>query len=548
MPPTLKLFSHHLLYLLLVTLLSPLAGQTLVYDPEFGEDGSIEMPEGLVIVAFVELEDGKFLTSADGRAFARHLPNGMIDPSFGDNGFGPRIEGVFIRAQNAVLLPDGKIITIGSQELQGVPDPFGVVLRYNSDGSLDTSFGTDGLALAEMFQSEALVIQPDGKLLVGGVSKPQGSQFQVTRLHPDGGLDSSFGNGGIAITDTGATNPDELLRMMFLQPDGKILLVGQRFDNFFDPMPMLVRYNSDGTLDTDFGNGGYITHELGDNRVWVNNTAYLQPDGKILLAGFSRTDPGDPNARGMFIRLNSDGQLDDSFGSGGVLNSDEISAIQDLFPQPDGGFLFRDSVFPDPVLRLWRLTPEGGVDSEFGTEGSVVENQIGFLSRIIQFSDGKFLVGEESDFTKDPPGPGFMHRLVLNTDPPLISEYEEWLQRHFTGDDLNDETIVARDADPDGDKLTNEFEFEANIVPNDSTSIVVAKVETPGGEKLCVGPILSGVPVSVETSGDMNAWEELIRIEPSVIRREKVEVDLPSPSEGRRFYRARPVRVSTPGS
>ena len=467
---------------------------------------------------------------------------------FGEEGFASSTEGVFLFGQKVVIRSDGKIIVPGTKELPGNSDPIGVILRYNSDGSLDTSFGTGGEALAEMFQVEALIIQPDGKLLVAGVSEPQGSQFQVTRLLPDGSLDSSFGNGGIAITDTGATNPDQLVRRMFLQPDGKILLEGQEFDNFFDPKPMLARYNSDGTLDTDFGNGGYIIHDLGDNRVWVNNVGYLQPDGKILLSGFSRTDPGDPNARGLFVRFNSDGQLDDSFGSGGVFDSDQFSAVQNLFPQPDGAFLFRDSIFSDPVLRLWRLSPQGELDTAFGTGGSLVDEQIGFLSEITQISNGMFLVGEGEDFSTEPPGPGFMHRLALNTDPALINDYEEWLQLHFPIADLNNESVVARDADPDGDKLSNEFEFEANIVPNDSTSIVVAKVETPGGDKLCIGPILSGVPVSVETSGDMISWEELIRIEPSVIRREKVEVDLPSPSEGRRFYRAIPVRVSTPGS
>ena len=557
MSSSIHLFRLPLLAVVMVALQSSLIGQSLVLNPEFGTGGSIELPAEKSAAAFVELENGQFyaLGTADvgpGPSFTKYLPDGSVDSSFGDNG-SANIPEELIFFIDLKVQPDGKMVVSAIQD-RAENEPPGPqipkVLRFNSDGSVDTDFGTNGQVVLEQFQVIlAIIIQPDGKILAGGFSADDLPRLLVTRLNSDGSLDAGFGTGGNVVTDTGNPDVDQLFRRMILQPDGKILIQGDDYSKGgFDPSPILARHNADGTPDTSFGNNGFIIHGLESEPEWVIVAASLQSDGKILLGGFLRFAPFDPNNRGLLIRLNPDGQLDDSFGAEGILVSDKFVVARNFFPQSDGSTLIRDFDPDVPELRFLKLTMDGELDSEFGTEGILVNNQIGSITAIIQLTNSQFLIGEEPNFFTDPPEPGFLHQLVINTDPPLIDDYEEWLQRHFTGEDLNNETIVAREADPDGDKLTNEFEFEANIVPNDSTSILVAKVDTPGGEKLCVGPILSGVPVSVETSGDMNAWEELIRIEPSVIRREKVEVDLPSPSEGRRFYRARPVRVTTSGS
>lgn len=180
-------------------------------------------------------------------------------------------------------------------------------------GVYDRSFGANGIVTTSVGNAafaKALVIQPDGKIVVAGdVFRDQTKRdVVVIRYNPDGSLDQSFGDGGKVFT--AATNADDSANAVALQPDGKIVVVGATQVSGTESGDFLVvRYNSNGSLDTGFGTGGVVTVNQGAYDVF--NAVAVQPDGKIVAAG--RTSDGD---RAVVARLNPNGSLDSSFNGG----------------------------------------------------------------------------------------------------------------------------------------------------------------------------------------------------------------------------------------
>jgi len=201
------------------------------------------------------------------------LLNNLLDPTFGAGGKVTTFVGSSNSYANAMAVqPDGKIV------VAGVP----LLTRYNSDGTLDTSFGTNGIVTnSGLAGGSDLVIQPDGKILVvgGGGGRPNTS-FHVARFNSNGSPDTSFGTNGIAIPLT-FQNPNLENSVsgnsIALGPNGKILVAGDFFTEETRIWYFLASLNSNGSLDT----WNYF-----DLSVETNLTAMaVQPDGKILLAG-----------------------------------------------------------------------------------------------------------------------------------------------------------------------------------------------------------------------------------------------------------------------
>ena len=209
---------------------------------------------------------------------------------------------------------DGAIVVVGGSSAGGTPDF--AVARYDSSGNLDTTFSGDGLLTtpigAGFDQAYGVSVQDDGKILVAGYSLIGGgnNDFALVRYNSNGTLDTSFGGGdGIVTTAVGAGN--DAGYSVTVQADGKILVAGLSLiggNNDF----ALVRYNSDGTLDTSFGGGdGIATTAIGagaDGGYGV----MVQDDGKIVVAGTSNNGSNDDFA---VVRYNSDGTLDTGFDS-----------------------------------------------------------------------------------------------------------------------------------------------------------------------------------------------------------------------------------------
>jgi uncharacterized delta-60 repeat protein len=203
-------------------------------------------------------------------------PNGSIIQNIGSSSdFG----------QSLAIQPDGKIL-LGGSCYNGSNYNF-CIARFNSDGTLDTTFGSSGKVIQPIGSSYdngySLAIQPDGKILLGGFCyNGNNNDFCIARFETNGTLDTTFGSSGIVIQPIGSSSDYGL--SLAIQPDGKILLGGFCYngsDNDF----CIARFNSNGTLDTSFGTGGKVIQSIIGSVVNFGYSLAIQPDGKILLGG-----------------------------------------------------------------------------------------------------------------------------------------------------------------------------------------------------------------------------------------------------------------------
>jgi len=315
--------------------------------------------------------DGKILVSGQIDEYgdlvsfflARYNSAGSLDSSFGENGVivAPiDYSGEFVGADMA-LQPDGKIVTVGYQNYNSNIEL--AVNRYNSNGTLDTSFGTGGRAVTTSGAATCVALQPDGKIIVVGYHEPG---FGVFRYNPDGSLDNSFGVGGFVVTTLGSyPSVNEVL----VQPDGRIVAVGSSQSPL---STFIVRYTSDGSLDNAFGTGGKVTSSISDNAP----AAALQPDGKIVASGYSYPIAG--QLATTIVRYNANGSVDTGFGSNGIFTPDyRFFRGYGIAIQPDGKILFfgPGTLAEGSAVRgfaVLRLNYTGSLDTSFGSGGKTV--------------------------------------------------------------------------------------------------------------------------------------------------------------------------------
>lgn len=247
-------------------------------------------------------------------ALARYNANGSLDTAFdGDGRVTTDILGSDDEAAALALQPDGKIVVAG-RTYTGTVDDFAVV-RYNANGSIDTGFGGGGASETPIGAGSAyptaMALQPDGKIVVAGYTLDGiNEDFAVVRYNANGSLDSSFGTNGEVTTGTDSV--DEEAHAVALQPDGKIVIAGlHAAGGAFDMA--IVRYEADGSLDTGFGTGGEVDVSFGHADDEASGIA-LQPDGRIVVVG-DAFDGVETNFG--VLRLAANGTLDSSFGSGG---------------------------------------------------------------------------------------------------------------------------------------------------------------------------------------------------------------------------------------
>ncbi|HYV94121.1 MAG TPA: T9SS type A sorting domain-containing protein, partial [Chitinophagales bacterium] len=270
------------------------------------------------------------------------------------------------------------------------------VVRYNIDGSLDNNFGTGGkvtTALGSFGEvAYSMVIQNDGKIILAGFSHTTNSNFfALARYNTDGSLDATFGSGGIVTTHVGLS--DDQCYSVTLQSDGKIVAAGYSHNGTDDDFAV-VRYNTDGSLDNTFDFDGIVTTPVGTSDEECYSVA-IQPDGKIVAAGF------DVNTFTEYavVRYNSDGSLDNSFGSTGKVTTDIGVGGDDaneVVVQTDGKILVagNSSNGSNYDFGLVRYKSDGSIDSTFGTNGIITTDFASgndfCLSLLIQ-SDGKII-------------------------------------------------------------------------------------------------------------------------------------------------------------
>lgn len=403
--------------------------QLLGFDPSFDGDGIKELNPGTfgsAINCIVQQPDGKILSTGTGTLtsnsamnyiVSRYLLNGDLDTTFGIGGIVTGgFDSVINTGKKMLLQPDGKILVGGYTAAN--PIALTGVTRLNSDGSYDTSFHSTGTALFDLTPDDDMLmdmlLQPDGKIILGGYSS-SGNGFAgsfIIRLMPDGNLDTLFNGTGILLNNAYLTDYDQTVSLA-LQQDGKIISLASTFVNPAG-RNLLKRFNTDGSIDTTFGNNGSLIYPIGivDDSPGV---VQLQPDGKIIVAG--NTTIPIPNSFFADIdyaigRFNTDGTPDSSFnGTGKIIihvshNFDAPTAVR----LDNSGNIYiagYSNVAPlclfcvDMDMNLVKLLPNGTLDINFAYSGIQlidfgIEDNVAY-DMIIQ-QDGKFLLGGYSSF------------------------------------------------------------------------------------------------------------------------------------------------------
>lgn len=310
---------------------------------------------------------------------------GTLDPTFDIDGRVVTPIGPSADQGNAVAVQaDGKIVVAGAR-FQGFSTDF-AVLRYNPNGSLDNTFGTNGVVTTDFANGDdigrAVAIQADGKIVVVGyASGTVGYQFALARYNTNGTLDNTFDTDGKVMTAVGAFN--DLAQTVVIQPNGKIVAGGWTETNSLNASDFaVVRYNANGTLDTTFDTDGKQTTDLGS----IFDLAYamaLQPDGKLVLVGETRTNPGDSDF--ALVRYTTAGALDPTFDTDGRLVTAMGPGNDQAFGvaiQSDGKILVAGFSFvqPNGLFALARYTPAGGLDTTFDQDGKVTTAPGGYAS------------------------------------------------------------------------------------------------------------------------------------------------------------------------
>ncbi|MFD5426499.1 calcium-binding protein [Streptomyces sp. NPDC127084] len=382
-------------------------------DPTFGTGGKVTTGFGAGLSPFGEdlaiQADGKIVAVGGSDtglgsdfALARYNTDGSLDATFGTGGLVTTDFGGTDAAIGVAVQPDGKIVTVGYSDAGGTLNDFALA-RYNTDGSLDATFGTGGLVTTDFGPgrsdvANAVALQTDGKIVaVGGSALVAANDFALARYNTDGSLDATFGTGGRVLTDFGGDG--DIASAVALQTDGKIVTAGlSNASGTFDFA--LARYDTDGSLDATFGTGGLVTTDFGATNNWAFGVA-LQTDGKIVAAGYS-------NASGTFdfalARYDTDGSLDATFGTGGLVTTDfggfDIGFAVAL--QTDGKIVAAgySDVSGTIDFALARYNTDGSLDATFGTGGLVTTGFGGSFdaaSAVALQADGKIVAAGSSD-------------------------------------------------------------------------------------------------------------------------------------------------------
>ncbi|MDD5275741.1 MAG: hypothetical protein PHR16_06635 [Methylovulum sp.] len=331
-------------------------------DTSFSGNGQLttKMSNNSFASSIAMQDDGKILVVGSSGFFsdfvdsyyeftlARYNSNGSLDTGFSGDGIVTAVfSGNINNAYSVALQRDGKILVAGQTGSQHAYDGFGSydfgLVRYNGNGSLDTSFSGDGKVTTDLgFDNDAahsVLVQPNGKIVAAGTTG-------LVRYNSDGSLDGSFSGDGKLPTDFSISNA-------MLQADGKLIVAGDK---------NLARYNSDGSLDNSFSGDGKVMADF------PIASSLLQADGKLVVAG-------DKN----LARYNSDGSLDNSFSGDGKVRVDFPIASVTL--QPDGkiviageGPINADDFTHD--FAVARYNSDGSLDNSFGTLSNSLSNTI----------------------------------------------------------------------------------------------------------------------------------------------------------------------------
>lgn len=398
-------YSFALILCVFISALTVMAGPTDL-DPTFGNLGKVvSSPDGSQAIqgrSMALQPDGKIVmigsrlngSSASQFIVARYNADGSLDTTFNNIGWNSaNFEGYsFQSATDVDIQADGKIVVGGNVQLfinQTLIYYFGIA-RFNSNGSIDTTFDTDGelvFQASSVFHTaahlDALKVAGDGKIVVAGTVLTSGfdNRFVAAKINPDGSFVSTFGDNGRFVDQSNGPSNHDLLSDMAILPDGTFIVVGFLFNPSFSA-GIAIKYGI---------NGGRLWTYLRSAPTWPNRTESLNgivslPDGKFIVVGRRAN-------KVSAVRLNADGTQDNTFvNAAGTPNGEAIS----VGVQSDGKIVANiapESPASGSGFSLVRYNPNGSLDTGFGTGG--IHYAVGSDAgrKLLIQPDGKILVG-----------------------------------------------------------------------------------------------------------------------------------------------------------
>ena len=366
-------------------------------------------------------------------AFTAHAKPGDLDPAYGHSGIATATFNSYSTLGGAALQADGKLVIVGTAEYfnggngNTADAPF--VARFNTDGTLDTSFGTNGFVVtrfpianqpSDVHEGGAfngVVIQPDGKIIAAGGSQSNWccggfySDPVLARYNPDGSLDASFGDGGKVFTNTGlpsspnGVNGGARIYNLALAADGSFYAVGGDGDRTASGKPqnrpaMVLKYSSSGGL----LRAAYPNFPATDANKH-STKAVLQPDGKLVInlnGGAYGSAPAIVDF--VLMRFNPDLSVDKTFGNNGVVVTDFGTGTEQangITLDPDGKITASGSSASSNGTGdcfVARYHPNGSLNRTFGNDGKVIiaPSQYPFAftegQSILRQPDGKYVI------------------------------------------------------------------------------------------------------------------------------------------------------------
>jgi len=366
-------------------------------DTTFGESGIVTTNTTNSLIASTDegvaiQSDGKIMVAGTDN-LRRYTTNGTLDATFGIGGMATTAKNIY--TTSIAIQKDGKI-AVGGVSHNSSENDFALV-RYNTNGSLDSTFGKSGIVTTSIGISSvvySIAIQSNGKIVMGGSSfsyKDTIQVFALARYTSNGNLDYTFGSGGIVTLATSSTY--SIVQSVAIQSDGKIIAVGTISPNTIDPSMQfynhgqmcLVRFTTNGSLDNTFG---IITTTFSRKKTCLDdrgNATAIQSDGKIVVAGRS-------DQKYALIRYNTNGSLDATFGFGGIVATDIWYSINSIAIQSDGKILAAGQ----GSQGLIRFNSNGSLDATFGNGGTAIISGDAIANALTIQNDGKIIIACES--------------------------------------------------------------------------------------------------------------------------------------------------------
>ncbi len=438
-------------------------------DKTYGEDktGVVSSTYPILLQATAIQPDDKVLIGGNdalGKQFhlTRHNKDGSVDTSFGSGGEAVvTIDDLVtdIQAiggwQSIAVKPDGRIIAIGVVQWYNPDFPGNgfkidldiVVACFLPDGTLDNGFGTGGRVvtnLGYLEQGNAVTLQPDGKIVVAGYQTldvdGKGTGLLIVRYNSDGSLDNTFGETKGYVKYATMARESAVAYAVLVQPDGKIVAGGESDNSAYF---FMVRYLGNGVIDDTFGNHGAVKTDVGASQTGGDNhITSLALDGKnrIVAAGVSGYSP----KTAVATRYLPDGSLDNSFDGDGKVqlhfNDYGYSFANTVLVQPGDKLVVSSTVnttqpSPYPSLALTGLNEDGSPDSSFGTDNGSTVTSIKVTddanAAAVMQKDGRIVIsGNNTDFGTNTNAYLLARFNGYPTQVPLLVRIKRWLHNH----------------------------------------------------------------------------------------------------------------------